>query len=166
MLSFEQIPAYITVTIAIVVFGGIGVSLLKAGIQGLFLPIWAMTWPTTWGTVESCTIVEKPYDGSIFYHVEAKYSYTVDSTHLQGERIGFGAIVKTTKRATHEKIARRFFSGQRVLVRYNPSNISQAVLLAMPMPGSFVLIVFGVISASVSVVMGLAAFNFLMGFFR
>jgi hypothetical protein len=89
----------------------------------------AADWPSVQGTVNSCEIKSESgmEHGSTSYRVEVDYSYAVSGTQYHGDRIAFG-YSGSSLYADHAKLHDKFFKGQAVTVRYNPSNPADSVL--------------------------------------
>ncbi|MBB6100005.1 hypothetical protein HNR42_003470 [Deinobacterium chartae] len=89
-------------------------------------------WPTTTGTVVYSEIVEhveRDDDGDleVMYEPRVTYTYAVEGTSRQGNRIGYMAA-SWSDRALAETVVQRYPLGQPVRVHYDPSRPEDALL--------------------------------------
>jgi len=138
-----KIMTGIGVTLFISLFFAVGFGVLGYAINSLWASKAAGTWPTTEGRILRCEIKEsRDSDGST-YETQVEYGYTVAGSHYKGTRIAFGYAGSSGRRA-HQEIADRLIDAKTVLVRYDPSDASRAVLSYGINRSTIFMFVFGV----------------------
>jgi len=137
----------------------IGIMTIGRGIYGILKSKKISEWPTTEGTMNTCTLKEElNSEGNTKRELIVDYSYSVSGNSFTGNRIGYectdGAYWKESL-AFYKKL-----SGARtVTVRYNPSNPKESVLAFGISRFSLFLLVLGII-----VFLFITGFGFLITF--
>ena len=62
------------------------------------------------------------------YWAEMKYSYVVEGVSFESDRVDYGVETRSSKRARADEIVALYPVGEEVLVYYDPSDPSEAVL--------------------------------------
>lgn len=108
-------------------FFAIGFGIFGYGLYNLNKSNQAKTWPTTHGKIESCKVTSSSDSDGTSYRVDILYHYFVAGTAYSGQRLAFG-YTASNSRKVHQEIADRLTGTKTVLVRYNPTEPTQAVL--------------------------------------
>jgi hypothetical protein len=87
----------------------------------------AARWPTTPGTLANLELVERDNDDSRVYEVRVGYTYTVDGTLYEGDRLAYGYFASSRKDA-HAEVFQRLKEAEQIDVRYDPSDPSSSCL--------------------------------------
>jgi len=108
------------------------------------------TWPTSPGRIVSSQVIveeDSDRDGgtTTWYNPAVRYSYSVAGQALEGSRIRF-ANMRKSSRAKAEAILAPYAEGSTVMVRYNPEKPKESVLETQkPGPLYLVMAAFGLL---------------------
>jgi hypothetical protein len=115
----------------------------------------AKSWSTTEGEVLESSVEQYQYSGSegteTAYRPRIMYGYRVGGREYVGERLNFGSAVHSSIRGLAENKARKFATGTRVPVFYNPQDPGEATL-ERAAPASRLLYVIGGVMLVIAVV--------------
>jgi hypothetical protein len=121
-----------------------GIVILSVGILNIIKGAESTSWPTTRGEVLTSEVQSRleTTEGSrgsgsrrrrettstIVYWAEMKYSYVVEGVSLESDRVDYGMESRSSTRTRADEIVARYPVGEEVLVYYDPSDLSEAVL--------------------------------------
>jgi len=124
----RTMPIPIFVIAFLGVFFLVGFGLLGYGLFQMKQSSAAGSWPTTRGTIVSCSLSdETDSDGDTMYVVKIEYSYSVRGADYTGDRLAFGYGGDSSRKA-HDAILAKLQSAEHVDVRYDPREPANAVL--------------------------------------
>jgi hypothetical protein len=114
------------------IFGGLGLALLLVGLASRRKAQASSGWPATRGTILVAEVREQSdsdEDGysSTSYRPYVQYEYKASGSTLQSSQLTFGGTVSGT-RGWAQKALQAYTPGASVMVYYNPSKPSEAVL--------------------------------------
>jgi len=105
---------------------GIGI-LINAG-TGPSQSLSPAQWPTTFGTISSVRIVERYSGSETRWFPEVTYQYSVQGRTVANTRLTRGPETSWRDPGQANEFLARYIARSRVLVYYNPNNISDSVL--------------------------------------
>lgn len=117
------------------IFAAVGVGVLIWGVMTVGNAYASESWPTTTGEIVESRVDRRRSSGgsnrssSTTYHAEIGYTYTVDGTTYDGDRVNFGEYGSSN--SSHARsVVRRYPVGQSVEVRYDPADPATSCLEA------------------------------------
>lgn len=113
--------------------------LVAAGFIGVTLYYWmivprrrraaAAAWPTTDGVVRATAVQTRSQQRGANYHTPVvEYAYAVGGADYVGTRPSFLNLTWTDRSALEQELARKYPSGRKIRVRYDPSAPQNSVL--------------------------------------
>lgn len=87
-------------------------------------------WPTTFGTIRSVRILERYDGGEARWYPDLVYQYSVQGRTIANSRLTRGPEIFWRDRGAANEFLERYITRSRVLVYYNPADISESVLEA------------------------------------
>ena len=85
-------------------------------------------WPTAFGTIRSVRVLERYDRGDTRWYPELVYQYSVQGRTIANTRITRDPEISWRDRSAANEFLERYITRSRVLVYYNPANISESVL--------------------------------------
>jgi hypothetical protein len=114
-------------TLFISIFFAVGFYLLYGGIKNLKAANQAKNWPVVEGKIIECSLVNHDDSEGTTYKADVEYSYVLFGNSYRGNQIAFG-YTGSGSRKTHQEIVDKLLGTKTVLVRYDPTNVSNSVL--------------------------------------
>jgi hypothetical protein len=135
-----------------------GVDLFGVGLVTLAVLKWneagtVETWPTSSGTILSSEIQSGSSGGSsrpAMFSPEVRYSFEANGVRYEGNRVSPGTIASSSDRSDAQEVVAKYPTGQKVEVRYNPDDPSEAYLEAGAGPLPAILLSIGLVAIGVS----------------
>jgi len=117
----------------LILFLGIGAFLIYKSIQDRKKADASQSWPSAGGQIIEARVdrsmhTDSDGDTSYSYTPKVEYSYTVAGSSYQGKKISFGLAQGYNSAHKAQEIISRYPQGKQVMVCYDPSNPSDAVL--------------------------------------
>ena len=151
------------------IFTFMGIALLSVGILNIRKGSASNDWPTTRGEVFTSEVQSRletsdSSSGSgsrrrrkttttTVYWAEMKYSYVVEGVSFEGDRVDYGMESRSSKRTRADEIVALYPVGEEVLVYYDPSDPSEAVLEPGVGAAAFLFPLIGVVFTLIGLVM-------------
>jgi hypothetical protein len=146
-----------------------GIGLFSVGILNIVKGSASNDWPTTRGEVLTSEVQSRletsdSSSGSgsrrrrkttttTVYWAEMKYSYVVEGVSFEGARVDYGMESRSSKRTRADEIVALYPVGEEVLVYYDPSDPSEAVLEPGVGADAFLFPLIGVLFTLIGLVM-------------
>jgi len=150
-------------------FTFLGIALLSVGILNIVKGSARNDWPTTRGEILTSEVQSRleTSDSSSgsgsrrrrkttttrVYWAEMKYSYLVEGVSFEGSRVDYGMESRSSKQTRADEIVALYPVGEEVLVYYDPSDPSEAVLEPGVGAGAFIFPLIGVLFTMIGLVM-------------
>ncbi len=125
-------------------FLAIGVAMLGFAGRAWWQSNQVGAWPATEGVLLERALEDNSDSDSTTYRVKVRYVYTVAGREYQADRIAYG-YTGSSGRESHKAIYDKLMRGDRVSVRYDPANPSEAALAYGLNNATIMLLLFGAV---------------------
>ena len=131
-----------------------GVDIIWVNLSGLNTAKQAKLWPSTIGKlIKACAVRKRYHDNVYKWFLEINYTYSVAGSDFSSDNYNWVGVVSSSKEKI-EKLASNIHSVPALIVKYNPANHSQSVIV----PSVSVIYYFGLAIGLVISIFGLGLF--------
>jgi len=134
----------IVIIMIFIIFLFVGSSFVYFGIKSYQNEIATESWPQTEGIIISSDIYSSSGDHSTTYGANIVYQYQVNGINYTSDDVS-SADFSSSDSSHAQRIINKYYVGKNVIVYYNPSNPSDAVLEPGTTWISYIIILFGIL---------------------